>query len=357
MMKDVHINSIGYYIPAGRLSNDEVMARIREANENRLGKEDLELLLYGNRRKFEFLGIRTRSCCREEDGDNTVTMALKAARAALKRTEMPGDGVDCLIVSGVSNPFREPSFALALARQLDIACGDFFDINDTCNGFMKSMDVARQYIGTGKYGNVLLVTSENPYEIARGMGIDYALRDMSEADTTFSTLLVGSGAAAVVLSAKGSGKRIVDYREKRGTADWDASVLTIPGICLSGSKLGPRSPGVRTDARLVSAQVIKGVPDFTAEALDQWGMKIADFQLIVMHQLGDNVTFATLDKLHAGREKAPVNTFRECGNMAAANIPINLAIAEEQGRVRGGDSVLLLSSACGISYSLMHVKW
>jgi 3-oxoacyl-[acyl-carrier-protein] synthase-3 len=356
-MKNVHIRSIGYYIPKGRLSNEQVIANIRETNGKRISPEDLELILYGSGRKFEFLGILTRSFCREEDGDNAVTMALKAARHALEKAEMSADRMDCVIVSGVSNPFREPSFALALAHQLEMTSGDFFDINDTCNGFMKSMDVASQYLRTGKYRNVLVVTSENPYEIAEGLGIDYTFNDPSEVDSRFSTLLVGSGAAAMVLGPDGDGKKIVDYREKRETANWDASLLTIPGICLPGSKLGPTSPGVRTDARLVAAQVIKGIPDFAADTAAQWKMKIDDFDLLVMHQLGNNVTFATLDRLHLNHDKAPVNTFQECGNMASANIPINLALAEERGSVHGGDSVLLLSSACGISYSLMHIQW
>jgi 3-oxoacyl-[acyl-carrier-protein] synthase-3 len=356
-MNKVYIKSLGYYIPNGRLTNEEILAKVQAANEASLSQEDLDLVLYGDSRKFEFLGIKTRSTCREEDHDNIVTMAVKAAQNALLKAELTADQMDLLIVSGVTNPFREPSLAIVLAKQLGLQSGDFFDMNDTCNGFMKSVDVASQYIKSGKYRNILLVTSENPYEIAAGLGIDYRLSSIEEVDNKFSTLLVGSGAAAMVLSASGERREILNYAEKRETVNWDASLLTIPNIKLPDSKIGTQSCGIWTDARLVSAQVIKDVPDFIKNTAAQWGMNIADFDLIVMHQLGNNVTFATLDGLQVNHDKAPLNTFSKFGNMASANIPVNLALAAEAGFVKEGDSVLLISSACGLSYSLIHLKW
>ncbi len=356
-MNTAYIRSIGYYIPQGRLTNREVLERLKEANKHHLGKEDLELLVYGSGRKFEFLGIESRSVCAQEDGDNTVTMAVKAARNALDAARLEPGELDCVILCGVSNPFREPTFALVLARQLGMKTGDFFDINDTCNGFLKSMDVAARYMATGMYKNVLIAAGENPYELAPGLGIDYKVPDLAGADTRFGALLAGCGAAAVVLSAEGDGRKIVHYREKRETLNWDASVLTVPGIALPGDTPLPLDCGFRTDARLISSQVIKDIPAFAADTVAAWNMSLDDFNLFIMHQLGNNVTFATLDRLKLDHAKAPVNTFREYGNMASANIPVNLALAEKRGKVSRGDSVLLLSSACGLSYALMHIEW
>jgi 3-oxoacyl-[acyl-carrier-protein] synthase III len=356
-MKKVYISSLGYYIPSGRLSNQEVLESVREANKNHVTPDDLDLLLYGNGRKFEFLGIESRSVCRTEEGENAVMMAVSASRNALHKAEIRADQIDCIIMCGVSNPFREPSFALVLARRLGLEAGDFFDINDTCNGFLKSMELAGLYLKTGKYRNILIAVSENPYELARGLGIDYRLQSVAEADNRFSSLLVGSGAAAVVLSSDGNGKELVHYRETRETLNWDASIVTIPGIGFPDDASGRKRCGFYTDARLVSAEVIKELPAFAVETVTHWNMSLDDFKLFIMHQLGNNVTFATLDKLQLDHDKAPLNTFRECGNMAAANIPINLALAEEQGKISTGDSILLMSSACGLSYALAHILW
>jgi 3-oxoacyl-[acyl-carrier-protein] synthase III len=354
-MTEVYIQSVAHYLPAGRLTNEEVLLRLRQANEHRLGKDDLDLLLYGTGRKFDFLGIETRSVC--EESDNTVSMATTACRQALCKADLPESCIDCLIATGVSNPFREPSLANVVARQLGVESSDFFDVNDTCNGFLKATDVACQYLRTGRYRNVLLVSSENPYETAAGLGIDYALESMSDADHRFSTLTVGCGAAAMVLGVDGEGRRIVNYREKRETVHWNASVFTVPGIFLPGPGHGQRSPGVWTDARLVAAQIIKEIPGFILDTLSQWGLGLDEVGLFVMHQLGNNVTYATLELLGVDRSKAPVNTFHECGNMASANLPINLSIAEERGHVGRGHQVLLVSSSCGLSYSILRLKY
>jgi 3-oxoacyl-[acyl-carrier-protein] synthase-3 len=356
-MNTVYIRSIGYYIPQGRLTNSEVLKRLRKANQHHLKEEDLELLVYGSGRKFEFLGIDSRSICAQKDGDNTVTMAVNAARNALAAARLECGELDCVISCGVSNPFREPTFALVLAHMLGMESGDFFDINDTCNGFLKSMDVAARYMAAGMYKHVLITASENPYELAPGLGIDYTVPDLAGADNRFGALLAGSGAAAVVLSVEGDERRIINYREKRETLNWDASVLTVPGIALPGGAPLPPDCGFRTDARLISSQVIKDIPAFAADTVAEWNMTLEDFNLFIMHQLGNNVTFATLDRLKLDHARAPINTFREYGNMASANIPVNLALAEEQGKVHRGDSVLLLSSACGLSYALMHIQW
>jgi 3-oxoacyl-[acyl-carrier-protein] synthase-3 len=356
-MDNIFITSMGYYIPGGRLTNEDVLQRVEEANKDHLAKEDLELILYGDSRKFEFLGIETRSLCLVHDDENAVAMACGASLQALEKAGMKARQIDCLIVCGVTNPFREPSFALVLAKKLGMEASDYFDINDTCNGFMKSVDVAAQYMKTGKYRHIMIVSCESPYEIAEGLGIDYRLNTKDEADNKFSTLIVGSGAAAMILSVQGNGRKIRDYCEKKETLNWDASLFTVPNIFLPDSETGERSRGVWTDARLISARVIKEMPVFILKTLQGWGMTLGDVDLLVMHQLGNNVTFATLDALQLSHDRVPVNTFKECGNMASANIPVNLALAEEQGKLKKGDSVLLASSACGLSYSLTHIEW
>jgi len=357
MKNSIYIKSLSYYIPRGRLTNEDILTRIKNANKDHIKKEELEHILYGNSRKFDFLGIKTRSYCLKDDKDNVVTMAQKVSLSAIEKANIKVDQIDCIIVSGVTNPFREPSFALLLANLLGLTHGDFFDINDTCNGFLKSIDIASQYIKAGKYKNILLVTSENPYELAEGLGINYRVENESEVDNKFSTLIVGCGAAALILSGNSDGRKVISYYEKRETQNWNASILTIPGIYLPDSEYRQKNCGIWTNARLISAQIINNIPGFIKETILKWNMSIDDFNLLIMHQLGNNITFATLDKLNVNQEISPVNTFSEFGNMACANIPINLAIACEQGKVTEGDSILLVSSACGLSYALLHIRW
>jgi 3-oxoacyl-[acyl-carrier-protein] synthase-3 len=283
-------------------------------------------------------------------------MAVQASLRAMKAAGCSSETIDCLICCGVSNPFREPTFALILAQQLAMT-GDYFDVNDTCHGFMKSIELASLYLQTGKYKTIMIVTSENPYETAAGLGIRYTVRDATDVDNKFAALTVGSGAAAMIVGCKDPGGAIVHFEEKKGSKQWDASILTIPTVAFPTRDGFEPSGGFKADARLISSQIIKDMPPFILHTILRWGMKMQTIDYWIMHQLGNNVTFALLDQAQIAHEKAPINTFREYGNLACANIPVNLAIAEERHLIKTGDSIVLLSMACGLTYGLMYILW
>lgn len=351
----MHIQSIGFYVPEGRITNSDVAHMVCGFNADRFNAEDLDFLQYSCTRKFEFLGLDTRSACKE--GDNFCTMAEKAAAQALDAAGLTADHIDCLIFSGVTNPYREPSFSNVLAHRLGMAHGDFFDVNDTCNGFIKSLEIAKLYLDSGKYATILLACAESPFELMDPMQLQVYLDDLDQMDTRLSGLLVGTGAAAMVVGRKGQGKKVVHYHNQRTSRNWDASMLAMPGTASPGSKFGDTLVGFRSDARLISSELIRHMPGYIQKTLASWEMSADDVDWFVFHQLGDNITFAVMDKLKADHAKAPVNTFRELGNMATVNIPVNLGLLDRKGLVGQGDSVLLVSSSCGLSYALVHLVW
>lgn len=353
----MYIKSIGYYVPEGRMTNREIADVLAEFNMNTFNSDDLDFLKYSSNRKFEFLGLESRSCGTDETRDNFAAMAKTAAQNAIENAGILPQEIDCVIFSGVTNPFREPSFAIMLASSVGIETGDFFDINDTCSGFLKSIELAGLYINSGKYRNVLVASCESPYELKDVLKLDIQIDQIDQLDSRLSGLIVGTGAAAMILSADGGRKKVLNYAEQRTSNDWDASILTIPNTAIPGSKYGDTVTGFWSDGRLISSSLIKEMPAFVKRQLNEWKVDIESIDLFVHHQLGDNVTFAIMDKLGADHKKAPMNTFRQLGNMASANIPINLAMADERGLIKEGDSILLLSSSCGLSYALLYIIW
>ena len=116
--------------------------------------------------------------------------------------------------------------------------------------------------------------------------------------------------------------------------------------------------GICSDGRKIAASIIRDMPEFVEEFLSQQTTSIEQIRYIFSHQLGRNITFALLNKLKVDIDKVfPVNTFKEYGNMGSANIPIGLGIAEEQGILKPGDSILLLGSSCGIKYTCVNIIW
>ncbi len=355
-MKDIFIKSIGSYLPKGRLSNQDIMDKFKSDNNDTFNEKDMDFALYNLQRKFEFLGIETRSFC-NNDQDHAINMAVMACKEALIKSDMIIDDIECIICSGICNPFREPSFSIILANQLGLYQGNFFDINDTCNGFLKSIDLATLHINTGKHNTVMVVTCETPYEYGSGAGYNYKVNTIEDIDNVLSSYYVGSGAAAMIISSNGNGKKIKSYVEKRSSSNWDLAFFTSPGVKLPPTRTERKNTIIWSNPRIVSSLILNEFPVFIKETVNSWNMQMDDFDLFFLHQLGNNVTFAILNQINVPYNKAPVNTFNEFGNMATANIPINLCKAEEKGLIKVGDNILLIGSACGLTYSLMHLEW
>ncbi|MGA1870073.1 MAG: 3-oxoacyl-ACP synthase III family protein [bacterium] len=356
-MENIKIKSLSYYIPEGRINNGAILDKVKSTNKEKFNPDEMEILLYSCERKFDFLGLDTRSYSPDLIKDNIITMAIKSAKKAIEKIDMDPNDIDCVIMAGISNPYREPVASCIVASHIGIQQLDYFDINDTCNGFMKAVEISSLYINEGKYKNILIVTSENPSELEEGYDAYPYADTIDDFNNRIGSLIVGAGAAAMIVSSDGNSRKIIDYKEKKETKNWEASILKVPHTMLPENKGKKENSGLWADARLISATIIQEMPDFIEKCLREWELKVEDIDILITHQLGNNVTFATLDKLKIDRSKAPVNTFRELGNIANANIPINLAIADEQGHIKHGDNIILLNSACGMTFSVTYIKW
>lgn len=354
-MDSVFIKGLSYYVPKGRIANEEIINVFRQKNKGVFGNKEFDDVLYGIMRKLEFLGVETRSSCSNSEG--SVEMSLKVANDAIYDANISKNDIDCIIFSAVSNPFREPTYANLIGSQLEINNCDYFDINDTCNGFLKSIEIASLYINNKKYNNVLIVTSENPYEISDKIENALRINNEIEVDSVFSYMFLGTGAAAFVLSNNGKSKRIKNYEQLKNINNWDSTLFINPFIKIPENRFGSKNSGLWADGRCISSTIIKDMPDFIKEKLDKWKITEDKIDHVVIHQLGDNIIFATLNSLGINKEKLSVNTFKEFGNMACANIPVNLCIAKEKGLLKLKDRIMLFSSSCGISYAMAEIIW
>ncbi|MDP4182354.1 MAG: 3-oxoacyl-[acyl-carrier-protein] synthase III C-terminal domain-containing protein [Bacillota bacterium] len=354
-MESVRIKSFSYYVPEGRITNEQIVQPFIEANKDHLSEDDINFISYSCQRKFEFLGVKTRSCGAE--GDTAVGMGVRVCKDALQKANIDPNEVDCVIFSAVSNPFFEPSFATVIAKEIGIKEGDFFDVGDTCNGFLKGIEIASNYLALGKYRNILVVASEHPYEVGESIQDTARIEVVADIDKKFSTFFAGSGAGAFLLSKDGDGPEIKHYFQYRETENWDISLYTLPGIALPKTRYEKILNGIWADPYSLSAQVIQRMPPFLLEKFKESDIDISRIDLFFTHQLGDNITFATLDKLGVDKSKSPIHTFKEYGNLAAANLPVSIGMANESGLLQKGKNILMMSSACGLTFAAMYITW
>lgn len=357
-MLGISIEGIGAYVPKGRLSNSDVVERYIEDFGHNLIDEDKELLRYSFKRKLEFLEIESRAYCENIREENSIMMSVSAAKIAMEKANRKPEDIDLLLFTGVCNPFREPSYAIILANQLGIRKSNYYDIGDACNGFLKSFELASLYIQSGKAKHVLIVTCESTLEILDTIRENLMVNTVEEADYKMNLLFAGTGAAALVLTGDTGEKRILSYGERRDSSTWDISFYTSPKIMMPSERFNDMQFITWGDGRKIAAMVIEEMPEFVKKFMEENQINKNEIKYIFCHQLGRNITYAILNKIQVEIEKVfPVNTFKEYGNMGSANIPISLAIAQEKGLLQKGDSILLLGSSCGLTYSAAHIIW
>jgi len=353
---DIALKSVSSCVPKGRITNEDAIAWFIQNNKENLDDGKMEFIRYSFGKKLDFLGNRTRSACL--DGENYINLVMHSAERAVETSGIPTEEIDGIIGTGMTNPVREPTLAAVIAHGFGLDKGIYFDVNDTCNSFMKCLTIASLLLQCGRCRNVLITACEAPFEMPHAFQENLKLENMDYLDNRFSNLLLGTGAGSIILGTGDSNRKLLRIREKNQVVNWDASVITVADTAFPENRYKKDSIlGFWTDARNISSEWRRGIVSFTRETMGAWQMDIKAADKVFIHQLGDNVTFAVLRELGLDKAKAPVNTYNEIGNLASANIPVLVDRAQNTGLLEKGDSLLWLSGGGGFSYSVAHVAW
>jgi 3-oxoacyl-[acyl-carrier-protein] synthase-3 len=289
-------------------------------------------------------GIRSRHVGAESD--QASDLAAAAARAATAKANVDPLNIDALIFASASQDMMEPATANMVQEKVGTHC-PVLDIKNACNSFICGVQVAEALIAAGTHRNVLVAVGEMP-----SRAIKWAVEDREDLRLSFPGYTFGdAGAAALVTPA--DGRRGIFYRQFRTESRfWDIGTLA------GGGSVHPRGDEwsyFRGDGtRLRDAFVAVG-PGLLDDALAETGTTIQDYSRILVHQV--TMPFLKAFLRHSGvpPEKL-VLTLPDFGNMAAASMPIQLAIAQERGEVQPGDLVAWVGLAGGISIGVMLME-
>ena len=92
------------------------------------------------------------------------------------------------------------------------------------------------------------------------------------------------------------------------------------------------------------------------EALEKAGLQKKDVDLLVPHQANIRIIHSALEKLDLPEDKCMIN-LDKYGNVSAASIPIALAEAEEEGRLKEGDCLVLVGFGGGLTWGASVLIW
>jgi 3-oxoacyl-[acyl-carrier-protein] synthase-3 len=211
-----------------------------------------------------------------------------------------------------------------------------------CSGFVFALATADNFIKTGAAKTVLVIGAETMSRL-----LDWTDRT--------TCVLFGDGAGAVVLQA-GEGKGTSEDRGVLNTELYSDGrlhdLLYVDG--------GPSTTQTTGYLRMQGRDVFKHAVTNTCAAIEtsarNAGITVSDIKWIVPHQANQRILDTTARKLQVPLERV-ISTIAQHGNTSAASVPLALAVAVGDGRVKRGDLVLLEAMGGGFTWGAALLRW
>jgi 3-oxoacyl-[acyl-carrier-protein] synthase-3 len=317
------IAGYGGHLPARVVSNAELSRRIDTSDEWIV----------------ERTGIRERRIAAE--GELASDLGAAAARAALADAGIDPAEVDGIVLATSTPDQTYPATAVRVQAKLGIHRGFAFDVAAVCTGFVYALSVADAMIRAGHGQCVLVIGTE----------VNSRILDWTDRGTC---VLFGDGAGAVVLraaegAAGGAGPGVLSTHLHADGAHGD--ILYVDG--------GPGSTGtaghVRMQGREVFRHAVAKLSAVVDEALAANGLGYGAVDWLVPHQANLRIIEAVARKLHLPMERVVVTVDRHA-NTSAASIPLALAEAHQDGRLKPGQLVLMEAIGGGLTWGAALVR-
>jgi 3-oxoacyl-[acyl-carrier-protein] synthase III len=323
----IAILGTGSYAPARVLTNAD-LAQIVDTSDEWI---------------FTRTGIRERRIAAPEE--RTSDLAAAAGRAALADAGLTAADIDLVIVATVTPDMQMPATACLVQHKLGIplhaAC---FDIGAACSGFIYALDTAWAMLGSGRYRHALVIGAEKFSSI-----VDW--KDRS------TCVLFGDAAGAAVLGPSRGSAALLGAKLYSEGAYTD--LLYIPPASGTNGTHPPVPEAPRKvvmKGREIFKIAVREMEDAAREILEQHRIHADTISCVIPHQANLRIIDAIAQYLELPLERFFINVDRY-GNTSAASIPLALDEARRAGRIRAGDTTLLVAFGAGLTYGSALVRW
>jgi len=280
-------------------------------------------------------GIERRHVAAE--GETTVDLAEHAARRALDAAGIAPTDVDFIAFGTTTPDLIFPNCGTLLQQRLGCRGAPAFSLETACAGFMYAMSIADKYVRCGESRRALVVGAE-----------------------TLSRITDWSDRATAVLFADGAGAVVLEASEVPGVlsthlhSDGQYKDLL---YCGSGVSRGFQS---KLAISMAGSEVFKIAVHRLGQAVDEAlaanGLERSALDWFVPHQANIRIIESASTRLGIDAARTIVNIDRY-GNTSAASIPLALAEAADDGRLRDGDLVLMSGFGAGMTWASALLQW
>ncbi len=341
-MVRARITGVGGYLPRRIVTNDELSLTLDTTDDWISART----------------GIRQRHIAGADE--TAAFMATEAAKAALAQAGVAADAVDAIILATATPDDAFPATAVRVQAALGLTTGFAFDVSAACSGFVYALSVADAFIRAGTVRTALVIGSE----------VYSRILDWTDRGTC---VLFGDGAGAVLVQAgaaadgaDGPGDGVAADGKSGGGPDTRPGILSThlhangdhAGLLYVDGAVGQpaRSGHLVMKGSEVFRHAVTKLAAVVDEALAANGLSHDDVDWLVPHQANRRIIDSMGKKLGLPAERVVVTVDRHA-NTSAASIPLALAEAVGDGRIRPGHLVLMEALGGGLTWGSALVRF
>lgn len=316
----VKIVRMAHYLPHCIVDNEEILKRYPEAG--------------AQEKIFKKTGIKER---RYSEFLTTADMATKSAIALLEKTEISASEIDCVIV-GTSTPdyFFPPTAPVVIGR-IKAVNASGFDINAACPSFLVAVEQAVMKIALGNSKNIIVC------------GVDRMSKALNLSDYK-TGLLFGDASCSALLSARSDHENGINHCYSKVVAD------NLEDIYFKTPFFSNDWPNekFKMDGKKVYQRGIELTVKAVREFLNKYSLSLDGYKFIIPHQSNVRIIEKIAKQLKCSMDKFLTN-IETVGNTASASVPLCLSQKIDEGIVKKGDRLLLVSYGAGYTISIVDL--
>ena len=324
-MRPVKIAGLSTYVPPRVLTNLDLEKMVETTNEWILQRT----------------GIRERHIV--DPGVATSDLAKEAALGAMQQAGVDPTEIGFIVV-GTTTP--DTIFPSPACDKIGATSAWGFDLGAACSGFTYALTTGMQMVASGAHDHALVVGADVMSSI-----IDYTDRA--------TCILFGDGAGAVVLSVAEPGEpSIIGFSHEIDGSGGPSLCMPAGGsrVPASHETVDQRLHYVKQDGQAVFKFAVRKTEEICQRVLHKYGVDPSEVDLFVSHQANRRIIQAAADRLGLPECKVVINLER-FGNTTAATIPLALADAVAEKRIKKGSLVLMTSVGAGFTVGAVLLRW
>ena len=330
------VMGVGYYVPPRVVTNADLATT------------------YGIDTSDEWIQQRTGIKQRHfvDPGTTNSDLAVFAAKKALDAAQVKREEIDFILYATLSQDHEFPGTGCFFQAKMEMPGVPTMDIRNQCTGFLYGLQMADALVRTGQYKRILVVGSEVH---SRGLDLTTRGRDVS--------VLFGDGACAAVVGVANEGDKgeILHIETHADGAFAKELWIDSPGCAYDPVRV---SKEMIDDGRIfptmngktVFLHAVRRMPEVLLSVLKASGMSLDQVDLLVPHQANLRINEAVAKTLGLSEDRV-FNTIQRFGNTTAATIPIGLAEAVAQGKLKSGMTVALAAFGSGFTWGAALLRW